>query len=252
LAQRQIDILMYHSVSDRGGATAINAATFAMQMEILVASGVPVVTLDDLIEARTTAPRSVILTFDDGFQDFADIAWPVLERHRLPAMVYLPVDHVGRSENWRGIASPPRRLMDWATIRRLADAGCHFGSHTLSHPALPALAPADLERELTQSRRIIEDRLSRDIRHFAPPYGLADARVRAAIGRAGYATSVSTRLASATSDSDPMDLPRIEMFYFQHRARWSAHLAGRGQGYLSRRRLLRTVKSRLMVPWMGL
>jgi len=252
LAERQIDILMYHSISDRGGATAIGPDVFAMQMEILAASGVPVATLDQLADGVLSAERSVILTFDDGFQDFADTAWPILARHGFPAMVYLPTDHLGGVEGWRGIASPPRSLMGWDTIRGLAKEGCHFGSHTLSHPALTTLPDADLEQELTRSRQIIEDRLSRPIRHFAPPYGLAGDREQAAIRRAGYVTSVSTRLGTATGADALTDLPRIEMFYFTDHRRWAAHLAGRGRGYLLRRRTLRAVKSRVMAPWVGL
>ncbi len=252
MADRRIDILMYHSISERGGATAIGPEVFAMQMEVLAASGVPVLTLDDLAEGRIRVPRAVVLTFDDGFQDFAETAWPLLKRHGFPAMVYLPTDYLGSVEGWRGIASPPRPLMDWDTVHDLAAAGCGFGSHTLSHPALTSLSEPELDREVTQSRQILEARLARPVRHIAPPYGLADARVRAAIGRAGYATSVSTRLASATPNSNLLDLPRIEMFYFADRHRWSDHLAGRGRGYMLRRRALRAARARLLSPWAGL
>jgi peptidoglycan/xylan/chitin deacetylase (PgdA/CDA1 family) len=252
LAAPVIDILMYHSISDRGGATAIAADTFALQMRVLAQSGVPVVTLDDLVAGRISSPRSVVITFDDGFSDFADTAWPILESHGFPAIVYLPTDYIGRAEGWRGIALPPRPLMDWTTIRDLAGRGALFGSHTLSHPALIALDDAALTRELVDSRRIIGDALARGVEHVAPPYGLADARVRKAIAAAGYRSSVSTRLASAGPGDDLLNLPRLEMFYFTDPRRWSAHLAGRGGRYLLGRRALRGVKARLMAPWSGL
>lgn len=255
MAGPAVDILMYHSVSDAGGATSIAPATFAMQMQAIADAGVPVITLDDLLAARegrvALAPRSVILTFDDGFRDFADAAWPAMARHGFRPIVYLPTDYIGGVEGWRGIGSPPRPLMDWPTIRELAGQGTMFGSHTQSHPDLTALADGALADELAGSRAIIEDRIGAPVHHIAPPYGLADARVRRLIGQ-HYRTSVSTVLASAGPGDDPLDLPRIEMFYFTDPRRWRAHLAGRGAGYLRRRRLLRAVKARLMQPWAGL
>jgi peptidoglycan/xylan/chitin deacetylase (PgdA/CDA1 family) len=254
LASPVVDILMYHSVSDAGGATCIAPATFAMQMRGIADAGVPVVTLDDLLAARgggkTLPPRSVILTFDDGFQDFADAAWPAMQRHGFRPIVYIPTGWVGRAEGWRGIADPPRRLMSWATIRALAEDGVDFGSHTVSHADMPALVDAALDQELTRSRGAIADHLGREVRHFAPPYGRTDARVRSRIAR-HYATSVGTALASAAQTSPTDNLPRIEMFYFTDDRRWRAHLAGQGAAYLARRRALRAVRGVVMKPWMG-
>ena len=249
-----VDILMYHSISDRGGATSIAPEVFAAQMAAIANAGVPVITLDDYLAAREgrceLAPHSVILTFDDGFQDFADTAWPVMEGHGFRPIVYLPTSFVGGSEGWHGIADPPRPLMGWGTIRHLALQGVLFGSHTVSHPDLDALEPDELSAELDRSQSEIEDRLGAPARHFAPPYGIASDAVRAEIGTR-YDTSVGTRLGQAGMSCDPFDLPRLEMFYFADPARWRAHLAGRGHAYLAARRGLRAVKGAVMKPWAG-
>ncbi|MCB2115973.1 MAG: polysaccharide deacetylase family protein [Rhodobacteraceae bacterium] len=250
-----VDILMYHSVSNRGGATSIPPAVFSEQMAAIAAAEVPVITLDDLIAAREgrgkLAPRSVILTFDDGFQDFADVAWPVMSRHGFRPIVYLPTAFVGRAEGWRGIADPPRALMGWGTIRALAKDGVTFGSHTVHHPNLNEQTPDEVESELVRSRAEIEERIGKPVRHFAPPYGLATEAVRARIAES-YHSSVGTRLDVAGEDADLFDLPRLEMFYFTDPARWRAHLEGRGAAYLGLRKALRAVKARVANPWQGL
>jgi peptidoglycan/xylan/chitin deacetylase (PgdA/CDA1 family) len=255
VAEPVVDILMYHSVSNRGGATAIAPAVFAAQMAAIAEAGVPVITLDNLLDAREgrqkLAPRSVILTFDDGFQDFADAAWPVMARHGFRPIVYLPTAFVGRAEGWRGIADPPRALMGWGTIRALVKEGVAFGSHTVHHPDLDAMTAAEVEAELVRSRAEIEDRIGQPCRHFAPPYGLASAEVRARVAES-YHSSVGTRLAEASPAADPFDLPRLEMFYFTDAARWRAHLAGRGAAWLALRKGLRAVKARVSNPWQGL
>lgn len=250
-----VDILMYHSVSNRGGATAIAPAIFAEQMAAIAEAGVPVISLDDLVASRTgriaLPPRSVILTFDDGFQDFADAAWPVMSKHGFRPIVYLPTAFVGRAEGWRGIAEPPRALMGWGTIRALAREGVAFGSHTVHHPDLVVMSDDEVAAELHRSREQIEERIGSEVRHFAPPYGLADNKVRRQIA-AFYRTSVGTRLGSTRVEDDLFDLPRLEMFYFIDPARWRAHLAGRGAAYLTLRRTLRAVRAKVANPWQGL
>lgn len=250
-----VDILMYHSISNRGGATSIAPSVFAAQMEALAASEVPVITLDDLVAAREgkvpLATRSVIITFDDGFQDFADNAWPVMAKQGFRPIVYLPTSYIGRAEGWRGIADPPRALMGWGTIRALAREGVDFGSHTVSHPELDALPKDACEAELIRSRSEIEDRIDRQVRHFAPPYGIAGPTTRAMIAE-HYHSSVGTRLGQAGPGDDPFDLPRLEMFYFTDLTRWQAHLAGRGAAYLAARKGLRAIKGMVAKPWQGL
>ncbi len=247
-----VDILMYHSIAEAPGATSIAPEIFAAQMQAIAETGVPVITLDDLLAARagqrTLAPQSVIITFDDGFRDFSQNACPVLEKHGFSAIVYLPSGQVGRRERWAGAHEPPRELMSWHEIRRHANAGIQFGSHTVTHPDLTGLDEEVLAVELERSRDDIQENLGAPVRHFAPPYGLAGRREQTAIARL-YKTSVGTRLGRASISGEIYDLPRLEMFYFSDIGRWRSHLTGRGGGYLRTRKLLRSVRQTLLNPW---
>ncbi|MCW3783072.1 polysaccharide deacetylase family protein [Defluviimonas salinarum] len=249
-----IDILMYHSISDRSGPTCIPPEVFAGQMRVLAESGLPVISLDDLVASRDAsvrlAPHAVIVTFDDGFQDFADAAWPVMEPLGIRPIVYLPTGHIGGAEGWRGGTEPPRPLMGWGTIRALAREGVAFGSHTVTHADLDALTGDMLEAELRRSQQEIADQLDRPVHHFAPPYGIAGDPVRRRVA-AYYQTSVGTRLGQADAGSDLHDLPRLEMFYFTDLGHWRRHLDGRGATYLARRKAMRAVRGAVMKPWQG-
>jgi peptidoglycan/xylan/chitin deacetylase (PgdA/CDA1 family) len=249
-----VDILMYHSISEGEGPTTIAPSVFREQMEAIAASGVPVITMDDFLDARdgkaSLAPASVVITFDDGFVDFASVAWPVLSHHGFRPIVYLPTGFAGRTGGWRGMAEPRRAVMGWDLVSALGAEGVLFGSHTVSHADLASLDPGALRDELTLSRTELELRTGRPVRHFAPPYGrLTATGMRAAMEV--YRTSVGTRLGRVTPASDLSDLPRLEMFYFRDPKVWRRHLEGRGGTYLALRRALRTVRSGVRAPWSG-
>lgn len=233
-----IDILMYHSISDAAGPTSISPDVFSAQMASLAESKLPVITMDDV---PGHAGPGVVITFDDGFQDFADVAWPIMRKHGFRPIVYVPSGLVGGYENWRDCNDPPRRIMNGSTIRKLADDGVLFGSHSVSHADLSMLDSAALEAELAQSRRMLEQRLARPCPHFAPPYGSTTPKVLELIAR-HYETSVGTRLGRASGTGNLFDLPRLEMFYYTEVERWRAHLSGRGAAYLATRKLLRSVR----------
>lgn len=247
-----VDILMYHSISNDDVATAIAPDIFKAQMDAIEETGTPVITLDDYVAARdgskTLPDNSIIITFDDAFVDFKERAFPILRDKGFPAIIYVPTGCVGGAEDWRGALKPPRQIMDWKDLEDLSSQGIKFGSHTISHPDLNDLKTLDLIDEVRTSKNVLEERLGQQIDHFAPPYGLADYFARTAIERL-YQTSVGTTFERATLESDVIDLPRLEMFYFQKMNRWKDHLEGRGKGYMTRRRTLRQARAAVNKPW---
>jgi peptidoglycan/xylan/chitin deacetylase (PgdA/CDA1 family) len=247
-----MNILMYHSIADRAGATSIAPAVFRSQMESLVASGCPVVALEaigDALDGNQALPAdAVAITFDDGFLDFAEQAAPVLRDLGLPATVYLAAARMGGREEWGGREhGEARPLMSWDHVRGLAGDGFSFGGHSLTHPDLTTLTGESLEHEVAGCARQIEAELGTRPDSFAPPYGRTSPAVRAMIAR-HYRLAVGVRLDRATVASDRYDLPRIEMHYFRHPARWQAYLARRAEWYLTLRQALRGVRGVLTAP----
>lgn len=244
-ARRGVNILMYHSISGEPGPTSIPPATFKVQIETLAACGYQAVSLADFADwhgGGDLPARPVVITFDDGFADFAEHAAPVLATHGWSATVFLPSGRLGGCEGWYGANAAPRPLMTWDQVCTLAKVGIEFGGHSVTHADLTALTPDKLEDEVRRCRDEIGARLGQAPTSFAPPYGHANESVLAAVSKC-YRVSVGTRLARAGRDDDLFDLPRIEMHYFRDPARWRAHLEGRGEVYFAARRGLRRVRS---------
>ena len=143
-----------------------------------------VVSLDDAVDVldppahRVTATsrrrRSgtrydpVVVTFDDGTADLADVATPMLERHGVPATVYLATRFVDEGEAFPDDGTP----LSWSAVRDMASTGLiTFGSHTHGHRLLDRLPPAEAADELDRSRDLIEDRVGRARRPLRLPQG---------------------------------------------------------------------------------
>lgn len=244
-------ILTYHSLDDSGSVVSIAPQDFANQMSGLAGAGLRGISLGEAVAYRRAhnswPARSVVLTFDDGFTNFYEAAWPVLKRHNFTATLFVVSGHVGGRNDW---APPPahlglRALLSWGQITELAASGMEIGSHTRTHPDLRRCSDAEVARELTGSRMEIEDQLSRQVRTFAYPFGAVSA-VAQQLAAQEYIASCTTELRSAKSDAPPHLLPRIDAYYLRPAGNFQRFLQRRLSAYLAVRRYGRSVRHALL------
>jgi peptidoglycan/xylan/chitin deacetylase (PgdA/CDA1 family)/glycosyltransferase involved in cell wall biosynthesis len=206
-------VLMLHEVSAptelRMMSLAISPERFARYMQRLKRLGCASALPTEW--HKRAAGRRVILTFDDAYEDFMTNAFPVLDRLGFQATVFVVVDRIGKTNEWDAANGfKPRRLLTLGQIRELHRYGVHFGSHSLTHARLTGVSDSELEREVRDSKRKLEDLLGAEAPCFAYPWGLADMRVRSAVARAGYKVAFTTEEGLNASD-DPLSLKRISL-----------------------------------------
>jgi peptidoglycan/xylan/chitin deacetylase (PgdA/CDA1 family) len=216
-----IPVLMYHALDERPSAISITPETFKRQMQALHEGRFQVIPLGQLVHClRTDMPlpkRSVVITFDDGFESAYTVAFPVLERYGFPATVFLVAGYCGKSNDWPSQPGgvPRMPLMTWHQAQEMQRYGIEFGAHTYSHPRLDQTPYAQLQRELVESRDVIQGKLGRAVDLFAYPYGRYD-EASAALAGQTYRGACTTRLSMVKASSDPMGLGRVEALYLHH------------------------------------
>ncbi len=221
-AEPPVSVLMYHQVGPFASpklhrAGYCHVRRFRAQMAWLRRFRYNVIGLDHLLDGlygdATLPPRAVVLTFDDGYENFREHAWPVLRRHGFPATVFVVANHIGGRAEWLGDGQAKAPLMDADTLRSLSAEGVSFGSHTLSHPRLSRLDEATQRREIHESKVRLEALLGVPVRHFCYPYGDYDARSRALVAEAGYASGLTCIRGAANTADGAHEIPRKAISY---------------------------------------
>ena len=160
------------------------------------------------------AGRSIALTFDDGFANVFQHGLAPLARLGFRAIEFLVADLIGCCNEWEiqeGEARQP--LMDETQIKEWLAAGHEIGSHTLTHPFLTRLSLQQAGEETSASKKKLEDRFGRPVRHFCYPYGDWSPAVRDLVMAAGYETACTTEFGVNTGATPPFELKRIPARY---------------------------------------
>ncbi len=209
-----IRILFYHRVSDERDELAVRPARFAEQMGELARRGFRVVDVPGVVAALDEGAdpqRTIGLSFDDGYEDVAEHALPVLREHGFRATVFVATGVTdGRATFAWYRHQPP--LLTWETIARLDGEGTLlFEAHTISHPNLLALTDEEARREIFDSKAELERHLGRPVRAFCYPAGLFGERERRLVAEAGFAAAVSCEPGANAAGTDRLALRRRQI-----------------------------------------
>ena len=254
-----VAVLCYHSV--RGGNDGplpfnelhVTENTFARHCELISEHCHPI-SLADLLAARSGAralpARAVLVTFDDGYRAVLDLALPILERYKGPAIVFGcsgPImrgthfwfDSVYRSAGegavldgrrapvaaWLQLvhasqtpASPSERHRP-LTVEELKQLAASpliaIGGHTLSHPTLALMTVEEQRREVEGCRNVLAELVGSPIDAFAYPYGMSrrdySPDTVSAVGHAGFGLGFTTGQVFAALDCPAYEIPRFVM-----------------------------------------
>jgi peptidoglycan/xylan/chitin deacetylase (PgdA/CDA1 family) len=203
-------VLIFHRVGGRT-AVAVDQPTdlFDRQMAWLAQTG-RVVSLDTAVDvlARGDAPAdgSIVVTFDDGTADFATDALPILERHQIPATLYVATDFIERQIDFPDDGRP----LSWSALRDGVATGLvTVGSHTHTHALLDRLPEPEVADELDRSIGLIADRLGVAATHFAYPKALPGSPEADRLVRDRFRSAAVARTRpNPYGRTDPLDLSR--------------------------------------------
>jgi peptidoglycan/xylan/chitin deacetylase (PgdA/CDA1 family) len=215
LCETGMAILTYHRIGNPPAGVPDpflydSPRALSQHIERAQSCGLKFVPFSSGITSSTFTPKTITITFDDGFTSVLQHALPILQHHKASAIQFIVAGLVGKKNIWdshKGDSMEP--LMDWSQIREWIAAGHEIGSHSVTHPNLKKLKPAEVREEITSSKKMLEDNLGIPVDHFCYPHGGWNPVVRDIVIDAGYKSSCAVRLGVAQSRSDQWALPRI-------------------------------------------
>jgi peptidoglycan/xylan/chitin deacetylase (PgdA/CDA1 family) len=215
----KVAILMYHVIDVPQPATPnqnlwVDPSEFQAEVTWLAGRGYQAVTLQEWWDAWHGGPplpaRPVIISLDDGFRGWYTNAFPILQAAGFIGSMQLALSHLGRLQSApAGGLSPYAWKIQPYMVRAMVAAGWELDSHSLTHPMLSMVPPAQLHAEVYDSRTALRARFGVPVNFFCYPYGDYSAPVIDAVKGAGYLGAVSVDPGLASSAQNPYVLRRI-------------------------------------------
>lgn len=207
-----LPILMYHHIDYLSSNASkvwqdltVSPGAFEEQMKYLFEQNYQPITFEKFINylnaGEKIPERSLIITFDDGWKNQYQYAFPVLKKYNFPATFFVVVNYIGGS-----------KFMNWEQLKELLENGMEIESHSMNHPNLRGLSESSLKYEIQNSKIILEKELGSPINVFAYPYGAFDSKVIKVVKDSNYFVVVSTIEGVDQNLENVYTLKRIQVY----------------------------------------
>ena len=229
--QRIAPILLFHHVRTAPGPGTppptsrynVDAAMFEDQLRLLQMLGYESVTVDQIARAiADDAPlpdRPIAITFDDGWSEQYENAFPALLEFGFKGTFYVPSRY-----------PEGKTTVTWDQLREMAAAGMEIGSHSRTHAHLPPLDTDLAWKEINASKAELEQELGVPVTTFAYPFGEFSAALAAQVRRAGYLAGVGLGPLVTQGPDKLWYLSRVEVRGGESLADFTRLLPWRGEG----------------------
>lgn len=208
----RVPILTYHYIGNNPNPNDFARNNLSVppdkleeQMKYLSDNGYSTISLDTLYAAlkkqTTLSPKTVILSFDDGYMDFYYNAYPILRRYNIHATSFIPTGLMNQGY-----------YLTWDQIKEMQSSGLiSFQAHGVHHLSLPSLSQSALEYELRESKNVLQSQIGVPVNFMAYPYGTFDDRVIDAVKKAGYMGAAATWGSKTQSEGTIYASPRFKV-----------------------------------------
>jgi peptidoglycan/xylan/chitin deacetylase (PgdA/CDA1 family) len=184
----------------------VSRENFEAQLSYLSGLGFETIPLQDLIYYMTTGrplpAKPIVLTFDDGYRDNYQVAFPLLQKYGYHGSFFVLTDFVDRGLE---------EYLTWPQIEELYGAGMEIASHSKDHPDLRDRSFDFLVWQLLGSRETLEAHIPEPVRFFSYPAGKYDDQVIAVLESSGYWGALVETQGAHHSAARPYELQRVRV-----------------------------------------
>lgn len=226
-----VTVLNYHSISNEGTMVDVSTKNFKKQINFLK-SNFNFISLNQVVdhmEGKILLKKpSVALTFDDGYADLVDNLVPLLLKENIPAAVFVLSDpkKADRTE-----LANNKKIISIKQVLKLKNIGWIIGSHGATHACL--LDKTNLEKEIKQSKKKLENVLHSNIKYFAYPKGLYNQRVLKKVKLAGFKAAFTTSPGFIFKRTNRHKIPRLGIDHTHSIWEFKSMLTTWGRTYLT-------------------